>query len=44
MEEQIPRVQRLRGHTGGEFDPDFILDSKGVESVEESREQPEENS
>lgn len=32
MEERIPRVQRLRGHTGGEFDPDFILDSKGVES------------
>lgn len=33
MEQQLPRVQRLRGHTGGEFDLDFILDSKGVESA-----------
>lgn len=32
MEQRTLRVQRLRGHTG-EFDPDFILDSKGVESA-----------
>lgn len=34
MEQRTLRIQRLRGHTGGEFDPDFILDSKGVESAD----------